>query len=87
MNNSSNFLRRQLNTEDEPSIFVPYAEKDQQILYDVTPNVNVFIRTWEVDRGAQIPRNNYDISKLLELRESQFNIVFNNKTINQRMDL
>ena len=54
-------LRRQLDTEDEPSNFVPDAEKDQQDLYDVTTKVNVFIRTWEVDRGAQIPRGNYDI--------------------------
>ena len=47
----------------------------------------MFIRTWEVDRGAQIPRGNYDISKILELIESQFHMVFSNKTINLRMDL
>ena len=56
-------LRRQLNTVDEPSNFVPDAEKNQQDLYDEITKVNVFIRTWEVNRGAQITRGNYDISK------------------------
>ena len=58
-------LRRQLDTEDEPSNFVPDAEKDKQDLYDVITKVTVFIRTWEVDRGAKIPRGNYDISTIL----------------------
>ena len=55
-------LRRQLDTEAEPSNFVPDAKTDQQDLYDEITKVNVFIRTWEVDRGAQIQRGNYDIS-------------------------
>ena len=38
-------LRRQLDTEDESSIFVPDAEKAQQDLYDVITKVNVFIVT------------------------------------------
>ena len=38
-------LRRQLDTEDEPSNFVPDADKDQQDLYDVITKVNLFIRT------------------------------------------
>ena len=46
----------------------------------------MFIRTWEVDRGAQIPRGNFDISIILELIESQFHMVFINKTINLWMD-
>ena len=46
----------------------------------------MFIRTWEVDRGPQIRRGNYDISKILKLIESQFHMVFTNKTINLRMD-
>ena len=46
----------------------------------------MFIRTWEVDRGAQIPRGNYDISKILELIESQIHMVFSNKTINLRIN-
>ena len=46
----------------------------------------MFIRTWEVDRGAQIPRGNYDILKTLELIESQLYMVFSNKNINLRMD-
>ena len=79
-------LRRQFDTKDEPSNVVPNAEKDKQDLDDVITKVNVFIRTWEVDREAQIPRGNYDISKILELIESQFHMVFSNKTINLRMD-
>ena len=38
-------LRRQLDTEAEPSNLVPDAEKDQQNLYDVITKINVFIRT------------------------------------------
>ena len=79
-------LRRQLDTEDEPSNFLPNAENDQNDLYDVIKTVNVFIRTWEVDRGAKITRGNYDISKILDLIESQFHMVFTNKIINLRMD-
>ena len=79
-------LRRQLDLKDEPSNFVPDSENDQQDLYDLITKVIVFIRTWEVDRGAKFPRRNYDISKLLELIESQFHMVFTNKTINLRMD-
>ena len=60
-------LRRQLDTLDEPSNFVIDAEKDQQDLYDVITKENMFIRTREVDRGAQIPRGKYDISKILDL--------------------
>ena len=52
---------------DELSNFVPDAEKYQQDLYNVITKVNVFINTVEVDRGAQIPRGNYNISKILEL--------------------
>ena len=78
-------LRRQFDTVDEPSNFVPDATKDQQDLYNVITKVNMFIRTWEVDRGAQIPRGNYDISKVLELIKSQFHMVVSNKTINLRV--
>ena len=75
-----------MDTIDEQSNFVPNAEKDQQDLYDVITKVNVLITTWEVDRGAQIPRGNYYISKILELIEGQFHMVFINKTINLKMD-
>ena len=71
-------LRRQLDTEDEPSNIVPDAEKDQQDIYDVIIQVNVFTSTWDVDRGPKIPRGNYDISKILELIESQFHMDFTN---------
>ena len=79
-------LRRQCYTEVEPSNFVPDAAKDQQDLYNVITKENVFIRTWEVDCRAQITRGNNDISKILELIKSQFNMVFSNKTINLKMD-
>ena len=65
---------------------MPDVEKDQQDLYDVITKVNVFIRTCEIARAAQIPRGNYDISKILELIESQYHMVFSNKTINLKMD-
>ena len=65
---------------------MPDDKKDQQDLYDVITKVNMFIRTWEVDPEAQIPQGNYDISKILELLESQFHMVFSNKTINLRID-
>ena len=54
-------MRRQLDTEYEPSNFVHDAEKDQKDLFDVITKENVFIITWEIDRKAQIPRGNYDI--------------------------
>ena len=65
-------LRRQLDPVDELSNFVPNAEKNQQDLYDVISKVNVFIRTLEGDREAQILRGNYDISKILKMIESYF---------------
>ena len=61
-------------------------EKNQQDRYEVITKVHVFIRTWEVDCEEQIPRGNYDISQRLEVIESQFHMVFTNKTINLRMD-
>ena len=79
-------LRRQLDTKDKPSNFVPDAEKDKQYQYDVITKVNVFIRTLEVYCGPQISRGNYDISKILGLVENQFQMVITNNTINLRMD-
>ena len=75
-----------MDTKDESSNFLPDAYKDKQDLYYVITKVNVFIRTWDVDCGAQIPRGNYDISKILELIKSLIYMVFRNKTINLRMD-
>ena len=72
------YLLRHFDTGYEPSNFVPDAEKNKQDLYDVITKVNVFIRAWDVDCGALIPRGNYDISKILELIESQFQMVFTN---------
>ena len=39
-----------------------------------------------VDRAPQISRGNYDISKILELIESQFRLVCSNKTLNLNID-
>ena len=79
-------LKRHLDTDDEPLIFVPNAEKDEQDLYDVITKVNVFMIIWKVDRGPQIPRGNYAILKISEVIESQFYMIFTNWTINLRMD-
>ena len=79
-------LRRQLNTKDKPSNFLHDPETDQQDRYDAITKVNMFIKTWEVDRGPQIPGGNYDISKILELIETQFHMVFSNKTINLKIN-
>ena len=46
----------------------------------------MFIKTWEVDRGPQIQRGNYDISKISELIETQFHIVIINKIINPKIN-
>ena len=62
------------------------AKTDEQDLYDEITKVNVFIRTWDVYCGAHILRCNYDISKILELIESHFHMVFSNKTINLEMN-
>ena len=70
-----------MDTVDKPSNVVSDAEKDYQNLYDVITKVNVFIRTWKVDRGAQIPRGNYDISNILELI-NQFHINFSKTPLN-----
>ena len=64
-----------MDTIAEPSNFVPDAKKDQKNLYDVIPKINMFIRTWEVNREAQILRGKYDISNILELIQSQFYMV------------
>ena len=67
------------------SKFAPENEKDQTDLYDLISK-QVQFRGWVVDRAPQIPRGNYDISKILELIETQFNLVFSNKTINLKID-
>ena len=79
------FLRWKLYTEDEPSNFVPAAKK-QQDLYDVITKVNVFSKTWKIDRGAQIPQGNYYMWKIFKLIKSQFNMVYINKTINIKIN-
>ena len=45
------------------------------------------IRGWVFDRAPQIPRGNYDLSKILDLIKSQFRMVFINKTMNLNIDL
>ena len=39
-----------------------------------------------VDRAPHIPRGNYDVSTILELIETQLNLVFSNTTINLKID-
>ena len=67
------------------SKFVPENEKDQTDLYDFISKQAQF-RGRVIDRAPQIPRGNYDISKILELIETQFNLMFSNKTINLKID-
>ena len=64
--------------------FTPKNEKYQADLYDFISKQAKFW-DWVVDRGPQIPRDNSDISKILELIETQFNLVFSNKTINLKI--
>ena len=78
------FLLRQP-IEGVNSEFAPENEKDQTDLYDLISKQAQF-RGWVFDRAPQISRGNYDISKLLELIETQFNLVFSNKTINLKID-
>ena len=78
------FLLR-LPSEGVGSEFAPENKKDQTDLYDLILTQAQF-RVWVVDRVPQIPRGNYDISKILELIETQFNLVFTNKTINLKSD-
>ena len=78
------FLLRQP-IEGVISEFAPEIEKDQTNLYDLISKQAQF-RGWVIDRAPQIPRGNYDISKIVELIETQFNLVFSNKTINLKLD-
>ena len=69
------------------SEFALKTEKDQTDCYDLISKQAQF-RGWEVDRAPHIPQGNYDtrISKILELIETQLYLVFNNKTINLKID-
>ena len=61
--------------------FEPDHEKDEKHLYD-----GIFqqqeLEGWVVDRAAKIPRGNYEISKILELIEFQFHMIFIRQNIN-----
>ena len=78
------FLLRQF-IEGVISEFAPENVKDQTDRYDLISKQAQFWG-WVIDRAPQIPRGNYDISKILELIETQFNLVFSNKTINLKID-
>ena len=78
------FLLR-FNTGYSDFEFVPENEKDETELYNLIQTQAQF-RGWLVDRAPQIPRGNYNISKILELIEAQFHLVFSNKTINLKLD-
>ena len=64
---------------------MPKNEKDQTDLHDLISKQAQF-RGWVIDRAPQILWGNYDISKILELIETQFNLVFSNITINLKID-
>ena len=40
---------------------------------------------WMVDRAPQIPRGNYNISKILLLIKNRFNLVFSNRSFNLKI--
>ena len=62
----------------------PEKEKDQRDLYDLISK-QAQVRGKVVGRAPLIPRGNYDISKILELIETQFHFLFSNKTNNLKI--
>ena len=50
---------------------MPDAEQDQQDQYDGITKVNVFVKTWEVDRGPQIPQGNYDTTYIQNIEANR----------------
>ena len=64
---------------------MPENEEDQTNLYSFIFKQAQF-RGWVINRAPQIPRGNYDISKTFELIETQFYLVFSNKTINLKIN-
>ena len=71
--------------EGDNSEFAHENKKDQTDRYDLILK-HARHRGWVVDRAPQIQQGNYDISKILELIVTQFNLVFSNKTINLKID-
>ena len=67
-------LKRQLFAQPELSNLFSVAENKQNKLYDVITQSNVVISTWMGDCGRPIPQCNYDISKILALIETKFNL-------------
>ena len=65
--------------------FAPENKKYQTDFYDLISKQAQF-RGWVVDCAPQISQGKYDISKILELIETQFNFLFSNKTINLNID-
>ena len=71
------YLILKIKNDDETFNFEPDDKKDQRNLYDVMNILNqrgAFLETSEMIRGSDIPLGNYEISKILELRETQFNM-------------
>ena len=67
------------------SKFAPKNKTDQTNIDDRILKQAQF-RGWAVDRAPQIPRGNYDISKILELIKTKCHSIFSNKTINLKID-
>ena len=81
----TNFFLLRQPIERVNSKFAHENKKDQTDLYDLISKQAQF-RCWVVDRAPQILRGNYNISKILEVIEIQFNLVFSNKTIYLKID-
>ena len=63
----------------------PVPDKDQQALYDGIIKQEEF-EGWEVNRSYTIQRGNYDIEKIIEFMTTQFHLLFENKTIDLKMN-
>ena len=89
LDKSYTYLLLNIKNDEEEYNFQPDNTKDQRDLYDVMNTYNQrgdFTERWEVIHGADIPFGNYEISKILELIKTQFNMVLSNKTINLKIN-
>ena len=88
LDKSYTYLLLKIKNLEEEYNFQPDNQKDQRELYDVMKTYTqggAFADQWEVIHGSDIPLGNYEISKILELIETQFTTGFNNKTINLKI--
>ena len=64
----------------------PVPDRDQQDLFDGIIKQKEF-EGWEVNRSYTIHRGNYNIEKIIEFITTQFYLLFENKTIDLKMNL